>query len=83
MRLIYGGKLLVISALTRAMNKDGYKVHVSHVSRVMRGERLPSKDFLESVGKVLGLTVEEAKHFIEDCVDAIQRVESLPHLIEE
>jgi len=83
MRLIYGGKLLVISALTRAMNKNGYKVHVSHVSRVMRGERVPSKDFLEAVGKVLGLTVEEAGTFIDDCVDAIRRVESLPHLIEE
>ena len=83
MRMVWRGKLLVLSALTRALNQNGYKVHVSHVSRVLRGEREASKEFLKNTAQVLGVTIAEARQFVEDCAAAIHHVESMPHLIEE
>jgi len=83
MRLIYNGKLLVLSSLARAMNRVGYKVHVSHVSRVLRGEREPSSDFVQALCKVLGFTVKEAKVFIDQVAEALREVDNLPLLIDE
>lgn len=80
---VYGGKVLVLSALARAMTKTGYQVHVSHVSRVLRGERAATKDFVVAVARVLGMTLKEAQKFVDDAQTAAARFNEMPQLIKE
>jgi len=80
---VFGGKLLVLSALARAMTKKGYRVHVSHVSRVFHGERPPTKEFVDAVAKVLGMSRSEANRLIEQAVEATKEFNRMPKLVEE
>jgi len=65
------------------MTKAGYKVHVSHVSRVLKGERVATKDFVTTFAKVIGVTTDKAREMIEQAVQANKAMEAVPLLVKE
>jgi hypothetical protein len=80
---VFGGKVLVLSALARAMSRNGYKVHVSHVSRVLKGERAATKEFIAAMALVLGMTKKEAERLIIKAQEANRDYSRLPKLVVE
>jgi transcriptional regulator with XRE-family HTH domain len=65
------------------MTKLGYRISVSHVSRIFNGERDATSEFLETLAKVLGMTKTQAKALVEDIRAANKAYRKMPEMVVE
>lgn len=53
----FGGREIVLADLSR-----GTKISISHLSKIMSGDRFPSAHFLNRIAAYLGVSMDELYH---------------------